>query len=57
MQVIDNMDLQAKLDEAQHNLGYAESDESGGFHNYNYLMTLLTDANDRALEVLSGLGK
>ena len=51
------MDLQAKLDEAQHNLGYAESDESGSFHNYNYLMTLLTDANDRALEVLSGLGK
>ena len=49
--------LQAKLKEAQHNLEYAESDESGGFHNHKYLMSLLKDANDKAQEVLSALGK
>ncbi len=49
--------LQAKLAEAQQNLEYAESDESGGFHNHNYLMDLLNDSNVRALEVLDALGK
>jgi mono/diheme cytochrome c family protein len=49
--------LQSKLDEAQHNLEYAESDESGGFHNHKYLMSLLNDANGKALEILSALGK
>jgi len=44
--------LLAKLDEAQHNLAFAEGDESGGFHNHSYLMALLNDANDRALEIL-----
>lgn len=41
----------AALQEAQHNLTYAESDESGGFHNHNYLMALLNDANAKALSL------
>lgn len=44
--------LVAELQEAQHNLQYAESDESGGFHNHNYLMALLSDANSKALDLL-----
>jgi len=47
--------LKAKLDEAQSNLSYAESDESGGFHNRKFLMSLLNDANGKALEILSSL--
>jgi len=47
--------LLSKLEEAQHNLAYAESDESSGFHNHNYLMALLNDANDRALEILAAM--
>lgn len=42
----------AMLAEAQHNLEYAESDESGGFHNHRYLMHLLEDANAKALTLL-----
>ena len=42
----------AELHEAQWNLQYAESDESGGFHNHQYLMALLTDANSKALDLL-----
>jgi len=57
MKGVNSTALQAKLDEARHNLGYAESDESGGFHNNPYLMSLLKDADNRALEVLSSLGK
>ncbi len=49
--------LQADLEEAQFNLNYAESDESGGVHNHNYLMSLLNDANDKALGILSSLGQ
>jgi glutaredoxin len=49
--------LQSKLEEAQHNLEYAESDESGGFHNHKYLMSLLKDANDKALEILAATRK
>jgi len=49
---VDDPVLQAKLEEAQHNLSFAEGDESGGFHNNPYLMALLNDANDRALEIL-----
>jgi nitrate/TMAO reductase-like tetraheme cytochrome c subunit len=49
--------LADKLKEAQFNLSYAESDESGGFHNHTYLMALLTDAQTRAQEVLTALGK
>jgi hypothetical protein len=56
MKAVEDKALQAKLEEAQHNLGYAESDESGGFHNHEYLMSLLNDANDKAVEILSALG-
>jgi formate-dependent nitrite reductase cytochrome c552 subunit len=41
----------AALQEAQFNLTYAESDESGGFHNHNYLMALLNDANAKVLSL------
>lgn len=41
----------AALAEAQHNLSYAESDESGGFHNHYYLMALLNDANSKVLSL------
>ncbi|NIA24568.1 MAG: ammonia-forming cytochrome c nitrite reductase subunit c552 [Gammaproteobacteria bacterium] len=54
---VDDADLQAKLDEAETNLALAEGDESGGFHNHEYLMALLRDAQARAEEVLSDLGK
>lgn len=47
--------LLGKLDEAQKNLTYAESDESGGFHNHNYLMALVNDAITRAQEILDKL--
>ncbi len=57
MQGVDTPDLQAKLKEAQFNLGYAESDESSGFHNHTYLMSLLNDAMQRAQEILTALGK
>jgi CBS-domain-containing membrane protein len=57
MQGVTNTDLEAKLKEAQFNLSYAESDESGGFHNHTYLMTLLNDAQQRAKEILTSLGK
>ena len=53
MQNVQNETLQSKLEEAQHNLSYAESDESGGYHNHKYLMSLLQDANDKALEILA----
>lgn len=56
MKGVTNKTLQGKLAEAEHNLGYAESDESGGFHNHPYLMSLLKDANDKANEILSALG-
>jgi formate-dependent nitrite reductase cytochrome c552 subunit len=36
------------LDEAKQNLGYAESNESGGAHNHTYLVSLLTDAIQKA---------
>ena len=48
--------LQSKLDEAKQNLNYAESDESKGFHNHNYLMALVNDAITRSQEILSQLG-
>jgi hypothetical protein len=50
-------ELQDKLNEAQFNLSYAESDESGGFHNHTYLMALLNDSTQRAQEILTALGK
>jgi len=50
--------LQAELKEARHNLEHAESDESeSGIHNRKYLMSLLNDANEKALEILTALGR
>jgi len=57
MKGVQDKALQSKLEEAQHNLTYAESDESGGFHNHKYLMSLLKDANDKALEILAAAKK
>lgn len=57
MQGHTDADLQGKLDEATFNLSFAESDESGGFHNNTYLMALLNDAQQKAQEVLKALGK
>lgn len=51
LQGTQNAAWQAALAEAQHNLTYAESDESGGFHNHPYLMALLKDANAKALTI------
>jgi hypothetical protein len=51
MQSVPSPTLRASLAEAQHNLTYAESDESGGFHNHGYLMALLRDANQKALSI------
>jgi formate-dependent nitrite reductase cytochrome c552 subunit len=53
---INDPTLQNKLDEAQKNLSYAESDESGGFHNHKFLMALLNDATTRAQEILKQVG-
>jgi len=55
MEGVEDEALLSKLEEAQHNLEYAESDESGGFHNHKYVMSLLNDANDRATEILDAL--
>ena len=57
MDGVTTSELQDKLKEAQFNLSYAESDESGGFHNHTYLMTLLNDASQKAQEILTTLGK
>ncbi len=57
MEGVNNPNLQNKLKEAQFNLSYADSDESGGFHNHTYLMALLTDASQKAQEILTALGK
>ena len=51
MQGIQNPGAQAVFAQAQHNLTYAESDESGGFHNHPYLMALLRDANQKVLSL------
>lgn len=51
LQNVQNPAWQSVLAEAQHNLAYAESDESGGFHNHGYLMALLQDANQKALAI------
>jgi hypothetical protein len=51
MSGVQNPTWLAALQEAQHNLTYAESDESGGFHNHSFLMALLNDANAKALSL------
>jgi len=55
MQGVSDATLQAKLDEAQFNLSFADSDESGGFHNHVFLLALLNDANTKAQEILTAL--
>jgi hypothetical protein len=57
MEGVSNPDLEAKLKEAQFNLTYAESDESGGFHNHTYLMALINDAVQQAQAILTALKK
>jgi hypothetical protein len=47
LQGVQNPVFLSALQEAQHNLAYAESDESQGFHNHTYLMALLTDATTK----------
>ncbi len=44
------------LEEAHYNLFFAESDESGGFHNHKYSMALLNDVVEKA-DMLTGLGE
>ncbi|NOZ55505.1 MAG: ammonia-forming cytochrome c nitrite reductase subunit c552 [Calditrichaeota bacterium] len=46
---------QISLSEAQQNLFFAESDESGGFHNHKYAMALLNDAVEKASAVISAV--
>ncbi|MDE3056803.1 MAG: ammonia-forming cytochrome c nitrite reductase subunit c552 [Bacteroidota bacterium] len=41
--------------EALANMTYAESDESGGFHNYKYSVALLTDAIAKARTIVTGV--
>lgn len=53
MKNVDDATLQNKLFDAQSNLAYAESDESSGFHNHEYLLSLLQNANSKALELRS----
>ncbi len=43
------------LEEAKFNLGYAESDESGGVHNHLYTQSLLQDAIDKSDQIISGI--
>jgi formate-dependent nitrite reductase cytochrome c552 subunit len=45
---------QQYLTEAQHNLEYAEMDESGGVHNHKYLVALLNDAIQKS-SVVTGI--
>jgi len=46
--------LQA-LNEAKSNLTYAESDESGGFHNHRFTMSLVQDAISKANMIVTGV--
>jgi formate-dependent nitrite reductase cytochrome c552 subunit len=43
------------LAEAQHNLDFADMDESGGFHNHNYTVALLNDAIQKATSIITGV--
>ncbi|MCF6170287.1 MAG: ammonia-forming cytochrome c nitrite reductase subunit c552 [Bacteroidales bacterium] len=43
------------LEEAEYNLAFVESDESGGVHNHLYTMALLQDAIDKSEQILSGI--
>ncbi len=43
------------LEEAEQNLAFAESDESGGVHNHHYVVSLINDAIEKASLVLTGV--
>jgi hypothetical protein len=43
------------LAEAKHNLSFAESDESGGFHNHQYSLALLNDAIAKSAAIVTGI--
>ena len=43
------------LAEAQFNLTYAESDESGGVHNHLYTQALVKDAINKADQIITGI--
>ncbi len=57
MEGVNDPDLRTELAEAQFNLFFAESDESGGVHNHTYTTALLEEANRKALEILAALGQ
>ncbi|NOZ46399.1 MAG: ammonia-forming cytochrome c nitrite reductase subunit c552 [Chlorobi bacterium] len=44
-----------KLEKAKYNVGFAESDESGGVHNHLYTKALLQDAIDKANQIITGI--
>ncbi len=50
-----NSTLLGYLNEAEHNLTFAESDESQGVHNHKYTKALLQDAINKADLVLTGV--
>ena len=56
MNGVDDAGLQATLEAATADLALAEGDESGGFHNHDYLMALLKDAGEKAREILTATG-
>ena len=43
------------LEEAQFNLAFAEGDESAGVHNHSYTISLLNDAIDKAVYIVTGV--
>lgn len=45
------------LDEATHNLALAGIDESGGFHNHLFVVSLLNDAIKKANLIVTGVGE
>ncbi len=52
----DSLNLQL-LEEAKFNLGYAESDESGGAHNHLYVQSLLNDAIEKSNVILTDVAE
>jgi Secretion system C-terminal sorting domain/Cytochrome c552 len=43
------------LEEAQFNLAFAEGDESAGVHNHSYTISLLNDAINKAVYIVTGM--
>ncbi len=50
-----NISDSSNLAEAQFNMTYAESDESGGVHNHLYSIALLNDAINKANSIVTGI--